>query len=345
MDVHWDPPDPTSEAAPAAPQGARQIRPTPAPQILHSPLAPAGATLSPWEPRNLDLIAKKIAQQQLSEATKRYASSSYTPPDSTTLHTLNPQSPDPGSETNTQQQQPATSRLYFFGTFYEKIQSYLRSLRTKARAHYEAFTTAAQQNQPSTPRGRMPGTWPEGLSYTENSKTASQIPKIHSGQSLDSSIGTSASQSAPELERCQDSTPRSDVIGRASLQPRSNISGVSAESQPDQLRPATDHRHSAVEPDWSMIVSAARAFTNKPKAPQEVPPKALFTTTQAAAFIDSIDSGSEDEHTLHTPPTVGVEGQPSAALSGLGTVAVTNPGQHTQVQDPPCVGSPTESFH
>lgn len=348
MDVRWDPPDPTSQAAPAI-QGARHVqkRPAPVPQIPHSLALPeATGTLNPWDPQNLDLITKKITQQQPSEAARRYTPSSYTPPTPAALPTLNIQSPDSSSGTNTQQQQPTARRSYFITPFCKKSQRYLRGLQATVKAHYQAFIISAQQNLPSPLRGRMPGGWPEDFINTEDSTTANQTLNIHSGQLVDDSMGTSASQNDSELARRQNppispkeegTAPRPSDIGRTSLLPKSNIAGVGgAMPQPDHL---TNDRQSTMEREWPTIVNSASAFTNKPRAPRQ----AHSTTTQKATFIDSIDTDSEYDHTFRTPPNVDVK-EFGAALSGLDTVAA-NPGQHIRDQDPPSVSLSSEKFH
>ncbi|RPB20174.1 hypothetical protein L211DRAFT_895043 [Terfezia boudieri ATCC MYA-4762] len=316
MDLRCDPQGLTGGADPV-PQRARQKQPTSSPQVSHPPPASPRTTLNPWDPQNLDLISKKATQQQRCEAAKGYTPASYIPQISIVPTTLHPQSLGSSSETNTQQQQPTTSKLYFFGILWNKIQSYLRTL-------HEAFTIALQLNPPSPPRGRMPGAWPEDLFYTEDSTTATQTPNIYSGRSVDGSMGTSASQDASEFSRRQEAlphekqstNPRQSISDTTPLLPMSNIAGVGAVPQPGRLGSPTNDRQSSVRRDWSRIVNAALVFTTKPKEPP-------------VNFVDSIDSDSQDEPTL---PTFSGEEQLEAAPSGLDTTA--KPGQHIQHQDP-----------
>ncbi|KAF8433386.1 hypothetical protein BGX38DRAFT_1333786 [Terfezia claveryi] len=320
MDLRWGSPGLTGGANPV-PQRPRQTQPTP---LSHPPPASTRATLNPWDPQNLDLISGKATQQQRSEAAKRNAPASYIPQTSAVPTTLHPQSLGSSSETNTQQQQPTTSKLYFFGTFLIKSQSYLRALQATAKAHYEAFTIALQLNPALSPRGRMPGAWPDDLSYIEDSTTATQTPNIYSGRSGDGSMGTSASQDASEFSTCQEAlshekkstNPMQSVSDTTSLLPMPNVAGVGAAPQPGRLGSPTNDRQSTVRRDWSRIVNPALVFTTKPK---ESP----------VNFLDSIDSDSQDEPTL---PTIGGEEQFKTAPSGLDTAA--RPRQHIQYQDP-----------
>jgi len=347
MDLRLDPSPDLTRGGDPAPQRARQRRQTRQTHALQEPHPSAistGAALNPGDPQNLTLIPENTIPQQPSEAAKRFTPTTCIPQTSAAPATLNPQGLESSSETNTQQQQPSASRLCFLGTLYTKIQSYLRDLQATVKAHYEALVIAAQLSPPLSPRGHMPGTWHEDHIYTQDSATANQTLNTHSGQSGDGSMGTSASQSASEFPGRQDAqisleeqstTPRPSVIDGTSLAPISNVAGVSAAPQPDQLGPPTDDTQSTLERDWSRIVNAARVFAKKPTAPRQA-------ASTAAEFIDSIDTAPEDKHTL---PTFGAEEQfGGAALSGQGT-AVAKPEQHIQDQHPLNVSSPSPNIH